>query len=124
MMQHLPDLEVLEIISFIGLCILRHGRLLSLSLSEHSACGLSCPLKLGYGIGNRSRAPCNLGMKDFDHLAIQLEHALALVLGQFGGLDGLAREGDRFGIGRENRIARANLARMDERLAIKTHIAP
>src|SRR5690606_41764737 len=62
----------------------------------------------------RDRAARDVGMENLDHAAVDLEDALALVLRQLEGLDGLPREGGGLGIRREDRVAGADLRRMDQ----------
>ena len=58
-----------------------------------------------------------------DHAAVDLHHALALVLRQIERRDHLARLRDLVGARREHRVARPDLVRMDQRLAVEAHVA-
>src|SRR3954468_1914310 len=69
-------------------------------------------------IGDCDRPARHLGVYDLDHAAVDLHDALALVLRQFERSDQLARMRDLVGARREHGVARADLVRMDQRLAV------
>jgi hypothetical protein len=63
-------------------------------------------------------------MQPLDHLAVELHHALVGVLRQLEHAHDLARAFDLVRWRREGGIARLDLPRMDQRLAVEAHVAP
>src|SRR3954447_19599202 len=74
-------------------------------------------------LGDRHGAPRDLGMHALDHAAVDLHHALVLVLRQLECGDRLARLRDLLGCRRECHVARLDLVRMDQRLAVEAEVA-
>src|SRR5262245_10548545 len=62
-------------------------------------------------------------MQSLDHTAIKRDHAFVLVLRKIEGRDDLAGLRDLLGAWRESRVGTSDLARMDQRLAVKTEVA-
>src|SRR5437016_12532302 len=72
---------------------------------------------------DRDRAACHVGMQAFDHATVELHDALVLVLRPIERRDYLLRLGDVFRARREGGVARPDLARMDEGLAVEAHVS-
>jgi len=62
-------------------------------------------------------------VQTLDHAALDLQHALVFVLGQIERGNDLTRRFYLFRARREGRVARLDLARVNERLAVETEIA-
>src|SRR5262249_38158214 len=74
-------------------------------------------------LGDRDRAARHVGMQALDHAAVELHHALVLVLGQVEGGDDALRLRDLLRARREGGVAWPDLARMDQGLAVEAHVA-
>src|SRR6185437_1488028 len=73
---------------------------------------------------DRHSAPGHFGMQALDHAAIDGDDALGLVFRQIESGDDFARLGDLFQRGREGLVAQLDLARMNQRLAVKAELYP
>src|SRR5215467_4418355 len=62
-------------------------------------------------------------MQALDHAAVELHDALVLVLRQIECRDDLLRLGNVFRARREGGVARPDLVRMDEGLAVEAHVS-
>ena len=65
----------------------------------------------------------HLGVQQFDHPAVELDHALAGVFRQGEGVDDGAGVLDLGDGRREHLVADVDLARVDQRLAVEAHVA-
>src|SRR4249920_3434800 len=72
---------------------------------------------------DRDRPACHVGMQPFHHAAVELDDALVFILRQAEGGDDLACVGHLLRARREGSVARADLIRMNEGLAVKAHVA-
>ena len=74
-------------------------------------------------IRNRNRALRHVGMQPLHHPAVELDRAARGVFRQLERRDDLSRLRDFLGRRREDRVAGLDMARMDQRLAVKAEIA-
>src|SRR5262252_3469215 len=69
------------------------------------------------------RAARHVGMQALDHAAVELHNALVLVFRQIERRDDLLRLGNVLRARRKGGVARPDLARMDESLAVEAHVS-
>src|SRR6185503_17380280 len=72
---------------------------------------------------DRDCSPRHVGMQSFHHAAVELDDALVFILWQTEGGDDLACVGHLLRARREGSVARADLIRMNEGLAVEAHVA-
>src|SRR5690349_17278117 len=97
------------------------------SASERSASrrrrpGRALPRARGR-VRDRDGAPRHLHVEALDHLAADLDRALAGMLGPLERRDDLPRPRDLVRARRERGVARLDLAGVNQRLAVKTEVA-
>src|SRR5271163_4226760 len=93
------------------------------SSRERRKARLHCPRQRRDAVRDRERALRHLLVQQLDHFAVELDRALAGVLGQGEGGDDRARALDLCIRRREGRVANVDLVRVDQRLAVEAHVA-
>ena len=78
----------------------------------------------GDPFGDRQGPARHLGVQEFDHFAVELDHSLALVLRQRESVDDGACALDLGRGRREDLVADIDLTRVDQRLAVEADVPP